>query len=307
MTGPRWAGVPVTMESGKRMGAARKRIVGDVPPPATRALCDERAAPHQPGRLHARAAATASRSSSTPRSRLRGRGRGAHVLVLPLREGREGAVRRGVREAALRRLRAATRRCSSRRARSTRAGASSTRSSTAGQTGLVPLETLRAGHRQTSWRAADGRSARPTGVAGRVGRRRSRQDGRRARAQPARPRLARRGLEPHARRSPRRWRPRGSWPRRRCASSVAALAPPRVIWLMVPAGAPVDALLFGADGDGAGGLAALLAPGDTVIDGGNSHFCATPRRAPSGSPSSASTSSTAGRAAAPQARATARA
>ena len=33
---------------------------------------------------------------------------------------------------------------------------------------------------------------------------------------------------------------------------VAALRPPRVIWLMVPSGAPVDELLFGADG--AGGL-----------------------------------------------------
>ena len=48
------------------------------------------------------------------------------------------------------------------------------------------------------------------------------------------------------------------------------MRPPRVIWLMVPSGAPVDELLFGADGDG--GLAALLAPGDTVIDGGNTFF-----------------------------------
>ncbi len=53
---------------------------------------------------------------------------------------------------------------------------------------------------------------------------------------------------------------------------VAALAPPRVIWLMVPAGAPVDELLFGpAPGVGIG-LIDLLAPGDTVIDGGNSRF-----------------------------------
>ena len=40
---------------------------------------------------------------------------------------------------------------------------------------------------------------------------------------------------------------------------VSKLAPPRVIWLMVPAGAPVDALLFGADG--APGLDALLFAG----------------------------------------------
>jgi glucose-6-phosphate 1-dehydrogenase len=51
---------------------------------------------------------------------------------------------------------------------------------------------------------------------------------------------------------------------------VAALKPPRVIWLMVPSGAPVDELLFGADGGG--GLSTLLAPGDTVIDGGNTFF-----------------------------------
>ncbi len=50
----------------------------------------------------------------------------------------------------------------------------------------------------------------------------------------------------------------------------AALRPPRVIWLMVPSGAPVDELLFGTDGTG--GLSALLAPGDTVIDGGNTFF-----------------------------------
>jgi glucose-6-phosphate 1-dehydrogenase len=50
----------------------------------------------------------------------------------------------------------------------------------------------------------------------------------------------------------------------------AALKPPRVIWLMVPAGAPVDELLFGS-GTGEG-LISLLLPGDTVIDGGNSHY-----------------------------------
>ncbi len=53
---------------------------------------------------------------------------------------------------------------------------------------------------------------------------------------------------------------------------VAELPTPRMIWLMVPSGAPVDALLFGEAGDGAGGLSELLAPGDVVIDGGNSFW-----------------------------------
>ena len=66
---------------------------------------------------------------------------------------------------------------------------------------------------------------------------------------------------------------------------VAELAPPRTVWLMVPEGAPVDELLFGASaGAGAagaaGGLAELLAPGDTIIDGGNSRWSdAAPRAA----------------------------
>ncbi|MHB9002766.1 MAG: glucose-6-phosphate dehydrogenase [Coriobacteriia bacterium] len=51
---------------------------------------------------------------------------------------------------------------------------------------------------------------------------------------------------------------------------VSALRAPRIVWLMVPAGAPVDAMLFGAEGSP--GLADLLEPGDTVIDGGNSRF-----------------------------------
>ena len=65
---------------------------------------------------------------------------------------------------------------------------------------------------------------------------------------------------------------------------VADLEPPRVLWLMVPSGAPVDELLFGPAGVESGaprpaaaaaapdsaGLSGLLAPGDVVIDGGNS-------------------------------------
>ncbi|KAF0207100.1 MAG: glucose-6-phosphate dehydrogenase [Actinomycetota bacterium] len=59
------------------------------------------------------------------------------------------------------------------------------------------------------------------------------------------------------------------------ADLVAALDPPRTVWLMVPSGAPVDQVLFGE-----GGLASLLEPGDTVIDGGNSHYIETIERAP---------------------------
>jgi 6-phosphogluconate dehydrogenase len=51
---------------------------------------------------------------------------------------------------------------------------------------------------------------------------------------------------------------------------VAALEAPRAVWLMIPAGA-VDGVV--AD------LAALLAPGDVVIDGGNSHYVDDIRRA----------------------------
>src|SRR5579859_3128809 len=48
------------------------------------------------------------------------------------------------------------------------------------------------------------------------------------------------------------------------ADFVARLSPPRRILLMVKAGAPVD--------DTIAALAPLLAAGDAVIDGGNSHF-----------------------------------
>jgi len=58
------------------------------------------------------------------------------------------------------------------------------------------------------------------------------------------------------------------------AGLVAALEAPRVVWLMLTAGSAVDDMLFGA-----GGLAALLSPGDTVIDGGNSRYTDDPVRA----------------------------
>jgi len=54
---------------------------------------------------------------------------------------------------------------------------------------------------------------------------------------------------------------------------VASLKSPRTVWIMVPAGKPVDEVIFGDSG-----LAALLKPGDTVIDGGNSFYQDSVRR-----------------------------
>ncbi|MGH7627983.1 MAG: phosphogluconate dehydrogenase (NAD(+)-dependent, decarboxylating) [Gemmatimonadales bacterium] len=58
----------------------------------------------------------------------------------------------------------------------------------------------------------------------------------------------------------------GDW-----ADLSARLSSPRVIWVMVPAGAPVD--------DTIGRLEPHLAAGDILIDGGNSNFRDTMRRA----------------------------
>src|SRR6201995_4209611 len=52
---------------------------------------------------------------------------------------------------------------------------------------------------------------------------------------------------------------------------VAKLDPPRVIWLMVPAGAITDSTITS--------LTPMLARGDTLIDGGNSNFHDTQRPA----------------------------
>jgi len=52
---------------------------------------------------------------------------------------------------------------------------------------------------------------------------------------------------------------------------VQTLTPPRVAWVMVPAGGPTEQTV--------NSLAALMQPGDIVIDGGNSHFKDDVRRA----------------------------
>ena len=52
---------------------------------------------------------------------------------------------------------------------------------------------------------------------------------------------------------------------------VEALAPPRAVWVMLPAGAVTEATITE--------IAGLLSPGDVVIDGGNSYFKDDVRRA----------------------------
>jgi len=55
---------------------------------------------------------------------------------------------------------------------------------------------------------------------------------------------------------------------------IAQLEVPRLIWLMIPAGQPVEDALFGKNG-----LADLLDKGDIIIDGGNSFYEDTIQRA----------------------------
>ena len=52
---------------------------------------------------------------------------------------------------------------------------------------------------------------------------------------------------------------------------VGTLKPPRAVWVMVPAGGPTESTIDQ--------LAALLGPGDTIVDGGNTNFHDDVRRA----------------------------
>jgi 6-phosphogluconate dehydrogenase len=52
---------------------------------------------------------------------------------------------------------------------------------------------------------------------------------------------------------------------------VSRLEAPRVVWIMVPAGDPVDGTI--------GAVAPLLEPGDVIVDGGNSNYKDSVRRA----------------------------
>jgi 6-phosphogluconate dehydrogenase len=63
----------------------------------------------------------------------------------------------------------------------------------------------------------------------------------------------------------------GASPADSLVALVAQLESPRLVWVMVPAGGPTESTLET--------LAGLLAPGDVVIDGGNSNFRDTMRRA----------------------------
>ena len=56
----------------------------------------------------------------------------------------------------------------------------------------------------------------------------------------------------------------GAEPAFSIAELVAKLAPPRAVWIMVPAGDPTEAQIEE--------LLSHLAPGDTIVDGGNTNF-----------------------------------
>lgn len=62
----------------------------------------------------------------------------------------------------------------------------------------------------------------------------------------------------------------GATPASSIAEVVSALQPPRALWAMIPAGPPVDEWIDV--------VTPLLAPGDLLIDGGNSHYRDSRRR-----------------------------
>ena len=170
----------------------------------------------------------------------------------------------------------AIRRCSSRPARSGRCGSSSIRSSPAGPTvssrwsatATVPTTCSR------SRRSVGHGAPHADTAASRDRRRRTRQDGRGSGARARRTRMAHGRLQPHGERRDRHG-VRRARPRLLVSpSSSGRSRPPRVVWLMVPAGRPVDDVLFGA-----GGLEEFLVEGDTIIDGGNSLYTDGPARA----------------------------
>jgi len=63
----------------------------------------------------------------------------------------------------------------------------------------------------------------------------------------------------------------GAIPAASISEAASHLSSPRIVWLMVPAGAPVD--------ENVDRLGSVLSPGDIVVDGGNSLFKEAPRRA----------------------------
>lgn len=69
---------------------------------------------------------------------------------------------------------------------------------------------------------------------------------------------------------------KGATPGSSVADLVSKLKTPRVVWLMLPSGEPTESHLF----DPEYGVTNLLEPGDIVVDGANSMFKDTQRRAP---------------------------
>ncbi len=63
---------------------------------------------------------------------------------------------------------------------------------------------------------------------------------------------------------------KGAVPAASLESLLDQLAPPRAVWVMVPAGDPVDETIEA--------LLALMSKGDVIIDGGNSNYAETQRR-----------------------------
>jgi 6-phosphogluconate dehydrogenase len=64
---------------------------------------------------------------------------------------------------------------------------------------------------------------------------------------------------------------KGAFPALSLQEMLMSLAPPRAVWLMLPAGAPTCETIEK--------LSALLDPGDLIIDGGNSHYKDSMKRA----------------------------
>jgi len=62
----------------------------------------------------------------------------------------------------------------------------------------------------------------------------------------------------------------GATPAASLAELVSTLRAPRAVWVMVPSGEPTDSTISQ--------LASLLAPGDTIVDGGNSNYKESIRR-----------------------------
>ena len=222
--------------------AVRKEIVGHVHEHPRRA-CAGRRRTTQPRRLHARADRAHPHRllrRSSPASSASSSERDFDFLLYESEE--KAAVRRGVRRSCSPTRSPATRRCSSPPPRSRRCGSSPTRSSRVGARTRRRCETLRAGHRRGRSRGAavgvprravvPGARAHEIGIVG-LGKmggglaRNLLEHG-----------LAGRRLEPHAggRRGARA--PRARAGRASLAELVAALEPPRVVWLMLPAGEP---------------------------------------------------------------------